>query len=171
MFLRLSALGCGPQTAERDQRGENPSNAHPSFTSACVRVSFGSTNSVSGGGESPSDLYEPPQLVNCGLASLAPQSANCGSSSLAPRLENSIVAPLAALQLAYSAGGGGAGSRGGGGRWWWWWSVTTPQNWLPRICGSIYCMSSVKRTKASGVNGGHNVLCYTVYENKTNSTS
>ena len=80
-----------------------------------MRVSFGSTNSVSGGAESPSDRYEPPQLVNCGLASLAPQSANCGSSSLAPRLENSIVAPLAALQLAYSAGGGGAGSRGGGG--------------------------------------------------------
>ena len=78
LFLRASALGCGSRTAEQDQRGENPSNAHPSFTSACVRVSFGSTNSVSGGAESPSDRYEPPQLVNCGLASLAPQSANCG---------------------------------------------------------------------------------------------
>ena len=156
VFLRLSALGCGPRTAERDQRGENPSNAHPSFTSACVRVSFGSTNSVSGGAESPSDRYEPPQLVNCGLASLAPQSANCGFlrrwrrgwKTLSLRrwrhcswrtvpggAEQVLVVVVVMVVVHYNS-----------------------SKLLPRIWGSIYCLSSVKRTKASGVN-------------KTNSTS
>merc|ERR1719272_2068503 len=68
------APGCGSGIAEKDYRGHSV-NAHPSSiaTSACPRVSFGGSNSVS-----PSDRYEvvgavAPQLMSCGSASLALQ--------------------------------------------------------------------------------------------------
>eukprot|EP00964_Phaeocystis_antarctica_P055594 scaffold32703_cov54-Phaeocystis_antarctica.AAC.2 len=77
-------------TTRRSRQGGKPrtSPKKPSSiaTSACVRVSFGSTSSVS-----PSDRYAAlvgavaPQLMGCGSASsLAPQLSNCcGSASLA----------------------------------------------------------------------------------------